>query len=212
MGRWLDRAFFSLLIGACLYIVTGKMAVSLLAFGTVLLLHMVIEKRRWCKYRQKLWQKAQDELRREDWLKQKALSIREAKGVILYPTPDMDSLTGLCLQRGQSTSFHCFGDIRNDLVEKAAAFGCTVSFHPWGEGATPSRDQIIRWLERNAPKRDTKLWKRLLHLPGGRYLLTGCLLLLLSILLRRALYWRLLGTLCLLIGALRRSFQTIGST
>jgi hypothetical protein len=33
-------------------------------------------------------------------------------------------------------------------------------------------------------------------------------MLLLSMVLRRALYWRLLGSLCLLLGALRRGMRT----
>ena len=67
------------------------------------------------------------------------------------------------------------------------------------------REQMIERLKRDAPKRDRKLWHTLLHLPGNRYLLTGCALLLLSMVLRRALYWRLLGSLCLFIGAVRRA-------
>ena len=41
--------------------------------------------------------------------------------------------------------------------------------------------------------------------PLQYFALMGVLLLLLSIILRRALYWRILGSLCLLIGTIRRS-------
>ena len=67
-------------------------------------------------------------------------------------------------------------------------------------------------LVRDAPKRNMLPLKKLLHLPGNRYLLTGFMLLLLSMILRRALYWRLLGTLCLVIGTVRRSFHLFAKT
>ena len=82
-----------------------------------------------------------------------------------------------------------------------------MSFHPWGRGEEPNRDEVNERIIRDAPKGRLKLWQRLLELSGNRYILAGCLLLLLSMGLRKALYWRLLGSLCLMIGALRRAFR-----
>ena len=62
----------------------------------------------------------------------------------------------------------------------------------------PTRTQVEERLRQKAPKRTPRLWGRLLRLPGNRYLMTGGLLLFLSMVLRKALYWRLLGSVCLL--------------
>ena len=117
-------------------------------------------------------------------------------------------MTGLCLRQGEGTAFHTFGEVREELIVQAKTLGCTVSFHPWQEGSEPSQEQVLERLKRDAPKRTGNLWRTLLHLPGNRYLLAGCAVLLLSMVLRRALYWRLLGSLCLLLGALRRGMRT----
>ena len=129
VARSLDMAFFSLLGGACLYVLIRNLVYSTLLSAGLLLFYILWDRRRWHRYRQCIWQ----------------------------------------------------------------------------EGPEPRRERVVERLRRNAPKRDGALWKRLLDLPGNRYLLTGVLLLLLSIILRRALYWRILGSLCLLIGAIRRS-------
>ena len=131
---------------------------------------------------------------------------------MLYPTPDKDELTGLCLRMGTGTGFHCFGEPQPDLSSLCSSLGCRVSFHPWGEGEEPEQKQVIERLKNEAPKQDKGQWRDLLRLPGNRYLMTGCLLLLFSVWLRRALYWRLLGSLCLLIGGLRVSFHRILKT
>lgn len=210
--RWMDRAFFSALIGVCLYVLRGGILVLLLLFAASMAMFTFLDVRRWDRFRQKLWQGAASQLRREDWLTHEAEHIRQEGGVILFPVPDKDSLTGLCLRWGRGTSFHCFGEVRKELAAGALAYGCSMTFHSWQEGAEPGREQVLQRLERDAPKRDTQLWRRLLQLPGNRYVLAGCLLLLMSILLRHALYWRLLGSLCLLIGAVRRSFHIIPET
>ena len=205
VARSLDMAFFSLLGGACLYVLIRNLVYSTLLSAGLLLFFILWDRRRWHRYRQCIWQEVARSLRREAWLQQEAERIRGEGGVIIYPTPDSERMIGLCLNFGQGTVFHCFGDTNSNLLAVAEDYGCSVVFHPWQEGPEPSQEQVMERLRRNAPKRDGALWKRLLDLPGNRYLLTGALLLLLSIVLRRALYWRFLGSLCLLIGAIRRS-------
>ena len=100
--------------------------------------------------------------------------------------------------------YHCFGERKEDLIDHAKEMGCELIFHPWQEGAKPSREQVLERLRQNALKREHKKWRMLLQLPDNRYLVAGGVLLLLSLFLRRALYWRLLGSLCLTVGALRR--------
>ena len=211
MARWLDRVFFALLCGVCLYISVGRFFLSVLLAAAVLLLLTFLDMRRWDKFRQKLWQDAADRLRRETWLRKEAERIRQAGGIVLFPTPDRDALLGLCFRYGPDTVFHGFGEGREDLITEAAAYGCTLVFHPWGKGEAPSREQVIERLRQEAPKGGKRLWRMLLNLPGNRYLLTGGLLLLLSVFFRHAFYWQLLGSLCLLIGAFRRSFSMIGA-
>ena len=208
-ARWLDRTFFSTLGGVCLYLLLGRLVPSLLLLLAILILLILYDVRKWSRYRQKLWRNAANDLRREGWLRQEAERIRKAGGVPLYPMPELDMLTGLCLRLGEGTAFHCFGTPAPELAAAAASMGCTLAFHPWGQGPDPSGAQVIQRLVRDAPKRNGLAWRQLLQLSDNRYLLTGCLLLLLSIFLRRALYWRLLGSLCLLIGAVRRSFRLV---
>lgn len=205
VARSLDMAFFSLLGGACLYVLIRNLVYSTLLSAGLLLFYILWDRRRWHRYRQCIWQEVARSLRREAWLQQEAERIRGEGGVIIYPTPDRERMIGLCLNLGKDTVFHSFGDTNNDLLAAAEAYGCSITFHSWQEGPESSQEQVMERLRRNAPKRDGALWKRLLDLPGNRYLLTGALLLLLSIVLRRALYWRFLGSLCLLIGAIRRS-------
>lgn len=210
VARWLDRGFFAAVCGVCLYILEGKAVLSLLLFGAAALLFLLWDMRRWDRFKRKLWRSASDQLRREAWLDQEAERIRRAGGVVVYPSPDADSFLGLCLRMGPGASFHCFGDPQEKLTEAASAVGCSISFHPWGAGEAPSRAQVEARLERDAPKKTGNVWRSLLALPANRYLLVGFLLLALSMLLRHALYWRLLGSLCLMIGAARRSFRGIG--
>ena len=87
-----------------------------------------------------------------------------------------------------------------------------MAFHPWEQGAEPAPEQVRERLMRDAPKRTNILWRQLLTLPGSRYLLTGFMLLIMSMFLRKALYWRLMGSLCLLIGAVRRAFHSVSRT
>ena len=207
MARWLDVGFFSFICGVALYILSGRVFLSLLLMIAALSFLILLDARRWGRFRQKLWKDAVSRLRREDWLRQEAERIRQAGETVLYPAPGRDELTGLCLRRGPGTAFHCFGEPKEELRAEALAVGCTLTFHPWGQGSEPSREQVEDRLRQDAPKRERKLWRALLRLPGKRYLVTGCLLLLLSIFLRRALYWRLLGSLCLFVGTCRRSFH-----
>ena len=212
VARWLDRAFFALLGGGCLYLLSRYALLSCLLTMALLAVFLLWDRRRWCRYRDRLWRDAVQSLRREDWVRQAAERIRQGGGAIVYPMPDRDVLTGLCLRLGPGTVLHCFGEPIEDVREQAQALGCAAVFHPWGEGATPSREQVTERLRRDAPRRDNKLWRQLLHLPGNRYLLTGCGLLLLSMFLRRSLYWRLLGSLCLMIGAIRRALRMTAAT
>ena len=212
VARWLDRVFFSALGGVCLYILLRNLILSLLLGGAFLLLLVLWDRRRWARFRQRLWQRTVDQLQREDWLQQEAERIRRSGGVLLYPVPDLDTLTGFCLRLGQGISFHCVGNAQDNLISAAQALGCSLMFHPWGQGAEPRKEQVMERLVRDAPKRNALPWQKLLHLPGNRYLLTGLLLLLLSMILRRALYWRLLGTMCLVIGTVRRSFHLFVKT
>ena len=212
VARWVDRGFFSALCGVGSYGLWGEKVTSLLLASASVLLFTLWDMLRWQKFRQKLWRREADQLKRESWLRQEAEAIRRQGGVILFPTPDRDTLQGLCLGRGQGASFHCFGAARDDLVAQAQALGCTVWFHPWGNGAEPSREQVQERLVRDAPKRKAKPWRHLLTLPGGRYYMAGLLLLILSVFLKRALYWRLMGSVCLLIGAFRRAFHTMANT
>lgn len=205
VARSLDMAFFSLLGGACLYILKRNLVFSAVVSAVLLLLFVLWDRKRWDNYIHRIWKDAVKALRREAWLQQEAERIRGEGGVIIYPKPDTERMIDLCLNLGKDTVFHSFGDTNNDLLAAAEAYGCSITFHSWQEGPEPSREQVMERLRRNAPKRDGALWKRLLDLPGNRYLLTGAFLLLLSIVLRRALYWRVLGSLCLLIGAIRRS-------
>ena len=207
VARWVDRVFFALLGGVCLHIVCRNLVLSCLLSVGLLALSLLWEKKRWVRFQHDLWQRTARALRREAWLREEAARIREEGGVILYPVPEREALTGLCLCLGEGTAFHCFGDPKEKLLDRAKALGCTLAFHPWQEGQEPSREQVLERLKQNAPKRDRKLWRTLWQLPGNRYLLTGGVLLLLSLFLRRALYWRLLGSLCLMLGALRRALH-----
>ena len=189
-----------------MYLLCRNLPLSGLLVLGLLMMFLLWESRRWAKYKLDLWRKTATTLKREDWLRQEADRIRQEGGVILFPMPEAGALTGLCLRFGAGTKFHCFGDAQAELVALTEGFGCNLTFHPWREGRSPSREQVIERLRRDAPKRDRKLWHAVLHLPGNRYLLTGCGLLFLSLVLRQALYWRLLGSLCLMIGAIRRAF------
>lgn len=211
-ARWMDHAFFSILGGVCLFILTKSMVLSVVLLLATVLFLALWDRRRWCRFERQLWHQAVKTIRREIWLKREAELIRQAGGIVLYPTPDKDELIGLCLRMGQGTEFHCFGEPQPDLSSLCSSLGCRVSFHPWGEGEAPERKQVIERLKNEAPKHDKGQWRDLLRLPGNRYLMTGCLLLLFSVWLRRALYWRLLGSLCLLIGGLRVSFHRILKT
>ena len=212
IARWLDRVFFALLGGVCLHIVSRNLVLSgLLALGLLVFL-ILWDRKRWNKYRRQLYQSAATALKREAWVSAASARIQQEGGEILFPTPDRETLMGHCLRLGPGSTLHCFGVPKEDLIAQATAFGCTLVFHPWEEGPAPTRDQVLERLRRDAPMRDTRLWRQLLHLPGNRYLLTGCGLLILSMLLRRALYWRLLGSLCLAIGAFRRSFRLVTET
>ena len=207
-ARWLDRGFFALLGGVCLYLLCRNRLLSALMIPALLAVSLLWEQRRWTRFSRDLWQKTVRTLKREAWLREEAAAIRQTGGVVLYPTPEGEKLTGLCLRQGEGTAFHTFGEAREELIVQAKALGCTVSFHPWQEGSEPGREQVQERLKRDAPKRTGNLWRTLLSLPGNRYLLAGCAMLLLSMVLRRALYWRLLGSLCLLLGALRRGMRT----
>ena len=204
VARWVDRVFFALLGGACLYIACRNFVLSCLLLVGLLAFSLLWERKRWARFRQDLWQRTVRDLRREAWLKGEAARLRQGGGVILYPLPDGEALVGLCLRYGQGTAFHVFGDPKQELIHRAKALGCTLAFHPWREGPEPSQAQVLERLKQNAPKRERTIWRALWQLPGNRYLLTGGVLLLLSLFLRRALYWRLLGSLCMMLGAVRR--------
>ena len=206
VARWLDRVFFAVLGGICLYLQRRNLLLSGMLFIGILIMSLLWEYKRWTKYKRDLWKKTVKALKQENWLRQEAARIRQEGGEVLYPVPDAEALLGHCLRSGEDTSFHCFGEAKRELITLAERYGCMVSFLPWQEGAEPSREQVNERLQRDAPKGDRKVWSALLHLPGNRYLLTGCVLLLLSMVLRHALYWRLLGSLCLAIGAIRRAF------
>ena len=211
-ARLLDMAFFSLLGGACLYVLKRNLGFSIFLSGMLLLVFVLWERKRWNRYKQCILQEATKALRREAWLQQEGESIRGKGGVILYPTPDRKDMIGFCLRLGQGTAYHCFGDTNEELLAVAEAFGCSIAFHPWQEGPEPSRAQVIERLRRDAPKRNYVLLKKLIQLPGNQFLLTGASLLLISIFLRRALYWRVLGSICLLVGAFRRSMTLFRET
>ncbi len=208
----MDKVFFSGLCGVCLYVLSGQFFYFMLFAAAMLLLLTMIERQRWNRFRRRLRQDAQTQLKREDWLAKEAERIRKAGGEILFPTPDGDTFMGLCLRLGPGTTFHCFGEPKEDLNATALKTGCALKFHPWGQEGRPSQSQVDEKLRQDAPKSERRLWQILLHLPGNRYLATGFLLLALSIFLKKAIYWRLLGSLCLLIGAFRRSFRTLTET
>ena len=158
-----------MLCGMALYILSDRMLLSLLLFGAALLALIMLDKRQWDRYQEKLRMDAAKELRRESWLKQEADRIRQAGGMVLYPIPDKEALLGLCLRFGQEVGFHCFGEPQNEWIETAQSYGCKLKFHPWGEGEEPSRAQVTKRLERDVPKRKAGQWRRLLSLPGNRY-------------------------------------------
>lgn len=211
-ARWLDIAFFSALGGMCLYIAGNSFTLAACLSLAMVLLQVLLDQKRWGKYQRQLWQKAKDRLKRENWLRREGEHLRNAGGIILYPTPDEDRLMGMCLRWGPGTKFHCFGEERKVLADLASSMGCTVTFHVWDHGGEPSPEQVAERIRLDAPIRRHQLMPRLRRLPFDRYLLTGSLLLILSIFLKRAFYWRLLGSMCLMIGAFRRSFQRIGET
>ena len=208
----LDRAFFSALGAVCLFIVLRCFVLSVLLFAAVFLLLSLWNERQWSRYKQQLWNRTAVALKRESWLKQEAERLRKQGGVILFPLPERDEFIGLCLRMGPGTGFHAFGGPKEELAKAADEMGCIVTFHPWGEGEAPTRGQIEERLRQKVPLRKGRLWNKLLQLPDNRYILTGCVLLLLSIILKRALYWRLLASLCLLIGAFRRTLHMIADT
>ena len=207
VARLTDRAFFSLLGGVCFFLLFGDRLLSVSFMAALLVTFLLWGHRRWMKYKHSIWQKTVKTLKQEDWLRQEAERIRQEGGKVLYPVPDAEALLDHCLRSGEGTTFHCFGEEKGELIALVESCGCTLSFHPWQEGSEPSREQVIERLRRDAPKRDRRIWHALLHLPGNRYLLTGCVLLLLSMALRHALYWRLLGSLCLCMGAIRRALH-----
>jgi len=212
LARWLDRVFFSVLGALSLFILSREKILSGALLFVLLILFVLWDKKRWNIFKKRLWQCTAESMKREEWLQAEAERIRKEGGTVLYPTPNREELMGLCLRLGEGTAFHGFGAPQTNLIAQAAALGCSLAFHPWGKGAEPSRELVLERIRRDAPKGERLAWRRLIRLPASRYLLTGCLLLLLSICLRRALYWRLLGSLCLLIGGVRWSFQRIVET
>ena len=148
VARSLDMAFFSLLGGACLYVLKRNLGFSILLSGMLLLVFVLWERKRWDRYKQCILQEATKALRREAWLQQEGESIRGKGGVILYPTPDRKDMIGFCLRLGQGTAYHCFGDTNEELLAVAEAFECSIAFHPWQEGPEPSRAQVIERLRR----------------------------------------------------------------
>lgn len=203
----LDRAFFSALGGLSLYILTGQRLLALFLFTAALVLFTLWDRNKWRRFRQKLWLDTAQQLKRENWLKHTAEEIRQGGGILLYPTPNGDAFTGLCLRHGQGTAFHCVGNPDEDLKERALWAGCTATFHPWMEGEAPKAEQVENRLIQTAPKRIAGIWGALLRLSGSRYLLTGFVLLVLSMFLRRALCWRMIGTLCLFIGSVKQAIH-----
>ena len=141
-ARLLDRAFFSALSGACLFIVLGRLLLSVLLSGAVFLLLSLLSRRRWDRFRRQLWNSVAMELKRENWLKQEAERIRRQGGVILFPLPKEEQFMGLCLRSGPGTAFHTFGEPDKEWMAQAAGLGCSMTFHPWGVGETPNREQI----------------------------------------------------------------------
>ena len=82
-ARWLDRVFFSALGAISLLICTGKLFLSILLFAAAMGMLTLWDLRRWRTYRQQVWRNAADELRRESWLKQEAMTIGQTGGTIL---------------------------------------------------------------------------------------------------------------------------------
>ena len=209
LARWLDRIFFSALAGICLLVLRGGIVPACTVFLATLALFVLWDRKRWNDYWRTTFKKAVRDLKREDWLRREAERIRGEGGTILYPEPSREELTGHCLRMGSGTTFHCFGEPQQELIDLASAFSCGISFHPWQEGTEPSREQVMDRLRCDAPKRKRRIWCALLELPGSRYLMAGSVLLIASIFLRRSIYWRCLGMVCLLIGAIKRAFGVI---
>ena len=209
LARWLDRVFFSALAGTCLFILQGRFFPACTVFLTALTLFVIWDRKHWNDFWRETWQKAVRDLKREDWLRQEAKRIRECEGVILYPTPNREELTGYCLRTGKGTAFHCFGEPQQELIDLVSSLGCSIFFHPWQEGMEPSREKVMERLHRDAPQRKRRIWCALLQVSGSRYLLAGSLLLMASVFLRHAIYWRCMGTVCLMIGAVKRTFGEI---
>ncbi len=203
LARWTDRLFFAGLGGLCLYIVLKNWWLSITSAVCLLSIQMIWAKHRWESYQKDLRKKTSVALRKENWLKEEAVKIRSCGETILFPLPGKEQLSANCLNADKGTRFHCFGDEDKRLCEYAKSYGCILVFHPWGMGKVPTNEDIENRIAEVSDGSKNAL-HRIISQTYNRYFLTGACLLLFSITLRHAVYWRLLASLCFIIGAVKR--------
>lgn len=204
IARVLDRTFFAVLGGLCLYIGCGTWWLSALMSISIYLLLFALAKRRWDSYLKSLWNSMKTQLRQENWMEEEAARIRASGETILYPKPDAEKLTGYCLNAPKGTRFHCFEAESTTLAQIAENYGCVLLFHPRREGETPTDDQIESHIEAKTPTGRKHTIIRILSQTESRYYIAGVVLLGLSMVLRRAVYWRILASLCFFVGTIKR--------
>ena len=204
VARALDRVFFAILSGLCLYIACGIWWLSALMSVSILLLQVALAKKRWTSYVRTMRKSTEKQLRQENWMIEEAAKIRAGGERILYPEPNGEELTGFCLNVSKGTRFHCFETENKALEQIAKDYGCVLVFHPKREGETPTDLQIENRIEMETPVRQKHTITRLLAQAESRYYTTGAVLLALSMVLRRAIYWRILASLCFGIGTIKR--------
>ena len=94
IARALDRVFFAILSGLCLYIACGKLWLSVLMSASILLLQVALAKKRWTSYVRTLRKNTEKQLRQENWMEEEAVKIHAGGERILYPEPNGEELTG----------------------------------------------------------------------------------------------------------------------
>lgn len=208
-ARTVDNVFLCCLIAGALFILGVKSPWPFLIGMVGFLIVAGIEKARWSWFEKRLFEKTAQTLQRESWMRQKAEELKQPNKYLAYPTPENEELIGLCLRLNQGVEIHSFGNEDKDKKNLANAWGHSMVFHAFMPEEKPSMEEIEKRIEKGVKKNRYSFRQVAKAIPINRFFVSGIVLLVLSIFLRRAMYWRLMGSLCLSIGVLRFSFQTI---
>ncbi len=204
VGRWTDWLFFSCLGGLLLFIAFRILWLSAVFTACLLLVQLAWASHRWTVYYQTLKNDICASLRRENWLTEEAARIRADSEVVLFPLPGRDRLIESCLNAPKGTRFHCFGTADASLCKVAEDYGCTLVFHPWGMGKKPTEEAVEKRIVDGSNVRKGGRIGKLFSQTDIRYFITGGALLLLSLFMNHAIYWRLTASVCFFFGTIKR--------